>query len=56
MLKRRLDELEVELKDAKETAGNHENGRAKRPRVDDGPTAAIDETPSAEAALAIAEA
>lgn len=55
MLKRRLDELEVELKNAKEAAGNHENGRAKRPRVDDGPTAAIDETPNAEAPMTAAD-
>ena len=35
MLKRRLDELEVELKDAKESLDVHENGRAKRARLDD---------------------
>lgn len=35
MLKRRLDELEVELKEAKETLEVHESGRAKRARVDD---------------------
>ena len=35
MLKRRLDELEVELKDAKESLEVHENGRAKRARLDD---------------------
>lgn len=36
MLKRRLDELEVELKDTKESLESHENGRAKKPRLDDG--------------------
>ena len=35
MLKRRLDELEVELKDAKESLEVHENGRAKKARIDD---------------------
>ncbi|KAK0636839.1 hypothetical protein B0T17DRAFT_471225, partial [Bombardia bombarda] len=38
MLKRRLDELEIELKDARESAGMHEHGRAvKKMRLDDGP-------------------
>jgi GATA-binding protein len=36
MLKRRLDELEVELKDVKESLEVHESGRAKKARVDDG--------------------
>ncbi|KAK0627821.1 hypothetical protein B0T14DRAFT_563595 [Immersiella caudata] len=36
MLKRRLDELEVELKDTKASLELHENGRAKKPRLDDG--------------------
>ncbi|KAK4158291.1 hypothetical protein C8A00DRAFT_39481 [Chaetomidium leptoderma] len=35
MFKRRLDELEVELKDAKESLEAHENRPAKRARVDD---------------------
>jgi GATA-binding protein len=35
MLKRRLDELEVELKDAKESIDSHETRRAKRTRIDD---------------------
>jgi GATA-binding protein len=35
MLKRRLDELEVELKEAKEALEVHESGRAKKARVDD---------------------
>lgn len=39
MMKRRLDELEVELKDAKESLEAQENGRSKRARLDD---AAID--------------
>lgn len=39
MLKRRLDELEVELKDAKEALEVHESSRAaKKPRLDDGAT------------------
>jgi GATA-binding protein len=42
MLKRRLDELEVELKDAKESLESHENGRAKKARLDN------DETPKEE--------
>ncbi|KAH6634459.1 hypothetical protein B0J18DRAFT_20335 [Chaetomium sp. MPI-SDFR-AT-0129] len=42
MLKRRLDELEVELKDVKESLEVHENGRAKKPRLDD-PTPTADE-------------
>ncbi|KAL2022575.1 hypothetical protein VTK56DRAFT_4919 [Thermocarpiscus australiensis] len=35
MLKRRLDELEVELKEAKEALAAHEGGRGKKSRVDD---------------------
>ncbi|KAK4040759.1 hypothetical protein C8A01DRAFT_45962 [Parachaetomium inaequale] len=35
MLKRRLDELEVELKEAHESLEVHENGRAKKARLDD---------------------
>ncbi|AEO60561.1 hypothetical protein MYCTH_2309867 [Thermothelomyces thermophilus ATCC 42464] len=35
MLKRRLDELEVELKEAKEALELHENGRAKKAKLDD---------------------
>ncbi|KAK4240366.1 hypothetical protein C8A03DRAFT_42087 [Achaetomium macrosporum] len=38
MLKRRLDELEVELKEAKEALEVHESGRAKKARVDDNTT------------------
>ena len=36
MLKRRLDEMELELKSTKESLEAHENGRAKKPRLDDG--------------------
>lgn len=42
MLKRRLDELELELKKANESRGTHENGRAKRPRLDDESASSID--------------
>ncbi|KAK1778520.1 GATA type zinc finger protein asd-4 [Copromyces sp. CBS 386.78] len=35
MLKRRLDELEVELKDVKEALESHDNGRHKRIRLDE---------------------
>jgi GATA-binding protein len=35
MLKRRLDELEVELKEANESLEVHENGRAKKARLND---------------------
>ena len=35
MLKRRLDELELELKETKESLEAYENGRAKKPRLDD---------------------
>lgn len=45
MLKRRLDELEVELKDVKESLEVHENGRAKKPRLGD-------TTPTADEAVA----
>lgn len=34
-LKRRLDEMELELKDAKESLEAYENGRAKRPRLEE---------------------
>ncbi|KAK3353655.1 hypothetical protein B0T25DRAFT_219171 [Lasiosphaeria hispida] len=44
MLKRRLDELEVELKDVKDSLETHENGRAKRQRLDDNATKPIDDT------------
>jgi GATA-binding protein len=44
MLKRRLDELEVELKEAKEALAAYEGGRSKKPRVDDGETAEKTET------------
>lgn len=44
VLKRRLDELEVELKDAKSSLEVHESSRAaKRARVDDGPAESNDE-------------
>lgn len=44
VLKRRLDELEVELKDAKSSLEVHESNRsAKRARVDDGPAESNDE-------------
>jgi GATA-binding protein len=36
LLKRRMDELEVELKEVKESLEVHESGRAKKARVDDG--------------------
>jgi len=36
MLKRRLDELEIELKNTKESLESYENNRAKKPRLDDG--------------------
>jgi GATA-binding protein len=40
MLKRRLDELEVELKEAKESLDVQDNSRAKKPRLNDAaPTA-----------------
>ena len=35
MLKRRLDELEVELKDVKEALESHDNGRHKKVRLDE---------------------
>ncbi|KAK0714814.1 hypothetical protein B0H67DRAFT_222770 [Lasiosphaeris hirsuta] len=44
MLKRRLDELEVELKDVRDSLETHENGRAKRQRLDDDATKPIDDT------------
>ncbi|KAK3293922.1 uncharacterized protein B0H64DRAFT_175525 [Chaetomium fimeti] len=47
MLKRRLDELEVELKDAKESLDVQDNGRAKKPRLND----AAPTTEEAEAEL-----
>lgn len=34
-LKRRLDEMELELKDVKESLESHENGRAKKPRLEE---------------------
>lgn len=34
-LKRRLDEMELELNDAKESLEAHENGRAKKPRLEE---------------------
>ncbi|KAK4449965.1 GATA type zinc finger protein asd-4 [Podospora aff. communis PSN243] len=45
MLKRRLDELEVELKDSKAALELHENGRAKKPRLDDGTAAPAEAAP-----------
>ncbi|KAK0645476.1 hypothetical protein B0T16DRAFT_457504 [Cercophora newfieldiana] len=39
MLKRRLDELEIELKNTKESLESYENSRAKKPRLDDGTAA-----------------
>lgn len=42
-LKRRLDEMELELNDAKESLEAHENGRAKRPRLEE-PVPVQDET------------
>ena len=36
MLKRRLDEMELELKSTQESLEAHENGRAKKSRLDDG--------------------
>ncbi|KAL2196757.1 hypothetical protein P885DRAFT_69243 [Corynascus similis CBS 632.67] len=46
MLKRRLDELEVELKEAKESLEVHENGRAKKARLDDAATNNMEEAAS----------
>jgi GATA-binding protein len=47
MLKRRLDELEVELKEAKESLDVQDNSRAKKPRLNDAsPTTEEAELPS----------
>jgi GATA-binding protein, other eukaryote len=52
MLKRRLDELEVELKDSKASLELHENGRAKKPRLDNGTAAPAEAAPEVKADVA----